>query len=305
MKLLKLVGIAAGIIVILALVVGIYLLGSEDVPETTSYEIHLSALRDLARTGPGQGPIEVRYEIIGNGGLPRGLIMAGGGFELVEMPRPVFQVLYPDGHYILIDSAYDRSQHEAANFADQPFFDEAWDKLVVAMDGADKIVVTHEHGDHLGGVASHPRFEDLARSLLLTEEQLSSEGAVFTKLPETLRARLEPLRYENAVAIAPGVVLRKAPGHTPGSQMVFVTLADGKELLFVGDVVWNLDAVTELKYRPRLITDLILGEDRKAVLDQLRALRNLHDAGRVPIVVSHDRRTYQQPGLREGFVLGG
>jgi glyoxylase-like metal-dependent hydrolase (beta-lactamase superfamily II) len=51
------------------------------------------------------------------------------------------------------------------------------------------------------------------------------------------------------LAIAPGVVLKKAQGHTPGSQMVFVALASGSELLFVGDVVWNFDAVTQLKYR--------------------------------------------------------
>lgn len=106
-----------------------------------------------------------------------------------------------------------------------------------------------------------------------------------------------------ALAIAPGVVLQKAAGHSPGSQVVFVMLAGGREFLFVGDIVWNRDAITELKYRPRLITDLFLGEDRQAVLHQLRALRNLHDAGEVAIVISHDARTFASADLIEGFTI--
>ena len=231
------------------------------------------------------------------------MIMAGEDFSPTEMPRPVFQVLYPDGSYLLIDSAYNRALHEAGA-PDSPFYDDAWDRLVVAMEGAEKIVVTHEHGDHLGGVLKHPRRERLIEALRLTEEQVSSRGEIFAVLPEPFREKLDTLRYDDVLAIAPGVVLKKAAGHTPGSQMVFVTLAGGEEFLFVGDVVWNLDALTELKYRPRLVTDFFLGEDRAAVLDHIRALRELYDTGSIPIVVSHDRRTYRLPGIEVGFGLG-
>jgi glyoxylase-like metal-dependent hydrolase (beta-lactamase superfamily II) len=36
------------------------------------------------------------------------------------------------------------------------------------------------------------------------------------------------------IQFAPGVVLIKAAGHTPGSQMVHVRLASGKEVMLVG-----------------------------------------------------------------------
>ena len=302
MNILKRILIGAAILFAVFLLAGAYLFGSEDVPETTDYLLDVPGLRALAESPGADLPLEVRYEVIATGELPRAAIMAGESFDPVAMPRPVFQVLYPDGRFILIDSAYDREMHEEGAPASS-FFDEVWERLVVVMEGADQIVVTHEHGDHLGGVLKHPRRDQLAGALRLTEEQLSTRGEIFAVLPDSYQAKLEVLRYDDAMAIAPGVVLKKARGHTPGSQMVFVTLASGEELLFIGDVVWNLDAVTELKYRPRLVTDLFLGEDRAAVLDQLRALRDLYDEGTVPIIVSHDSRTFRQPGLSEGFIL--
>jgi glyoxylase-like metal-dependent hydrolase (beta-lactamase superfamily II) len=302
MKLLKRIGIAIGILVALCGIGLVYLLGSGPVPETTDYVLDVAQLRTLADGQSGERPIEIRMENIASAELPRALIMAGEDFTPVEMPRPVFQILYPDGSYVLIDTAYDRSLHEASRGG--PFFDDAaWEKLVVAMEGASQIVVTHEHSDHLGGVARHPRPERLIANLRLTTEQLASRGEIFADLPDLIREKSQPLDYQGATALAPGIAVLKAPGHTPGSQMVFVALQDGREFLFVGDVVWNMDAITELKYRPRLITDLFLGEDRDAVMAQIRALYTLHQKGGVSIVVSHDRRTFDSAGLEAPFVL--
>ena len=43
--------------------------------------------------------------------------------------------------------------------------------------------------------------------------------------------------YDRLYAVAPGVVLVSAPGHSPGSQLVYVRLADYREVLLVGDLV--------------------------------------------------------------------
>ena len=83
-----------------------------------------------------------------------------------------------------------------------------------------------------------------------------------------------PLDYDKYVAVAPGVVLIRAAGHTPGSQLVYVQRADGTEYLFLGDVAWAKLMVDEVVERPRAITALI-GEDRGHVLRQLEQLHAL------------------------------
>ena len=112
MRILKRVGVVVALLLIIAFLAGSYLLGSEAVPDTTRYELDLTGLRELATSAPGELPVELRLENVADGGLPRGLIMAGEDFDTVTMPRPVFQVLYPDGTYVLIDTAYDRSIHD-------------------------------------------------------------------------------------------------------------------------------------------------------------------------------------------------
>ncbi len=79
------------------------------------------------------------------------------------------------------------------------------------------------------------------------------------------------------------------PGHSPGSQMVLVTLEGGEEFLFVGDIAWHMDNIDKTKTRPRLISWLFLKEDRASVANQLKALNALQVAEpELNLVVAHD-----------------
>jgi glyoxylase-like metal-dependent hydrolase (beta-lactamase superfamily II) len=72
-------------------------------------------------------------------------------------------------------------------------------------------------------------------------------------------------------------VLIKAPGHTPGSQMIYVKRADGQEILFLGDVAWQMRNIEEVRERPRFATWLA-AEDREAVMGEFVELHRLHTA---------------------------
>jgi len=279
-----------------------YLLGRTAVPETSSYVLDLAELRRVAASLPGELPLRVNHEQVAEASLPRGAVFAG---ESLRAPHPMthgaYQVVYPDG-YVLIDSGFDEAGLQKMN-SDAAFSADGYAAIQRALAGAKKIAITHEHADHVGGLAHFAAPEKLVGRLELSREQLANQKELArSEFPESLRTALTPLAYDKYYALAPGVVLVKAAGHTPGSQMVFVRLASGQELLFLGDVAWHMDQIRELWYRPRLVTDFFIGEDRDAVLAQFRTLHALAANEQVQLVASHD--VDQRKALIGSGVLG-
>jgi glyoxylase-like metal-dependent hydrolase (beta-lactamase superfamily II) len=101
------------------------------------------------------------------------------------------------------------------------------------------------------------------------------------------------------------VVLIRAPGHTPGSQMIYVRRADGREYLFMGDVASLLGNVENQKIRSRLVTDFMTHEDRDAVMGQVMALHALHGAQPgIVLVPGHDAAAIDALIRDEALVAG-
>jgi glyoxylase-like metal-dependent hydrolase (beta-lactamase superfamily II) len=91
--------------------------------------------------------------------------------------------------------------------------------------------------------------------------------------------------YDTYLPVAPGVVLIKAAGHTPGSQMVYVALASGREFLLIGDTAWHMDGVRTVSGKDAPWVT----EDQPAVMAQLAWLNSLSRTDpSVVIVASHD-----------------
>lgn len=109
--------------------------------------------------------------------------------------------------------------------------------------------------------------------------------------------------------IAPGVVMIPAPGHTPGSVIFYVRLADGREALFIGDVAWAISNVTAPATRPRFVQRWFMPyEDRAAVADEVRVLHDLARAEpSLTILPSHDSAYFDRliaaGFLKSGFVV--
>jgi glyoxylase-like metal-dependent hydrolase (beta-lactamase superfamily II) len=186
---------------------------------------------------------------------------------------------------IVIDTALNAAQ--GASLGAQ-IDDDAFARMDMALAQATEIVVTHEHPDHIGGLMAYPDELQLIKALRLTKEQVASVPTFGLKWPDALKD-YAPLEYDGMLAIAPGVVLIKSPGHTPGSQMIYVKRADGKEVLFIGDIGWSLRNVETGKGRPRLLSQFMLNENRDAVFSELATLKALHAAEPdLAIVPGHD-----------------
>jgi glyoxylase-like metal-dependent hydrolase (beta-lactamase superfamily II) len=177
----------------------------------------------------------------------------------------------------------------------------SFERVEAAMKKASAIVFTHEHVDHVGGAAAAPDFPAIAKQVVMTREQLDSPRLERGDFPPGALASLQPLAYEGLHAIAPGVVLQKAPGHSPGTQLVYVELANGQRYLFIGDIAWSQDNVNLQRGRP-LIVHLLAGEDRAAVASQLRAIKGLPTD--VHVIAAHDPVALEND-LRAGLYRDG
>ena len=266
----------SGIVVLMAALGGLYwwLWLDHRLPQSGDYAIDIAEVRRLAGNLRGPKPDEVRFEHVATLQFTRGMIATGDGWSLAEMPVYAWQLRYPD-RSLVIDTAMDRSLAKP-DFILSHFDDAAYARVERSLDEAALIVITHEHFDHSGGLARHPRLDQILPKTRLSESQIGHlDRMAPASIPEALMAGYNAVRYLRYHALAPGVVLIAAPGHTPGSQMVYVQLADGRELLFLGDVAWKQRNVDGPRQRPRFVTALLIREEREAVYAQLQALNRL------------------------------
>jgi glyoxylase-like metal-dependent hydrolase (beta-lactamase superfamily II) len=280
--------------------IGYYPLVRHSPAPTQTFTLDFERIRALADSLAGTKPGEIRFDRIMSMGFSEAMLMAGEPWKKTPMPVYAYQLVYPQST-LIIDAAMSRGQVVPSSIL-RDYDDAAWQRLVAAMEAATQIVITHEHVDHIGGVPAHPNAAFIFPKVRLTPEQLGNELGMYpAKIAPELTQNYEPLRYEGATTIAPGVVLIRAPGHTPGSQMVYVKRADGHEYLFLGDVSWRMKNIEAVRERPLFMT-LLIRENRQQVLAQFQALHELHARdSAVSLVPGHDAEAIR--GLASGNFL--
>jgi glyoxylase-like metal-dependent hydrolase (beta-lactamase superfamily II) len=249
---------------------------------TGPFVIDLPALHRAALSG-GTLPERIEVERIGTFAFPQSMVVAGEGlFRMHPMVLLSHRVVWRD-RSVIIDTAMspDAAKKMPGSQADLA----AYARMQAAISKADAVVFTHEHPDHVGGAARAPGFAQLASEILMTREQLTSPKLDRDEFPAGGLAAVTAVDYEGVQAIAGGVVLQKAPGHSPGTQLIYVELASGARFLFVGDIAWSFDNIREQRGRPA-IAKLLLKEDRGAVAAQVQAIGNLPPD--VHVIVAHD-----------------
>ncbi|PWU08686.1 MAG: Zn-dependent hydrolase [Verrucomicrobia bacterium] len=219
-------------------------------------------------------------------------------------------VRHPQGD-VLIDTSVGRTI--ASQLKQAPFLFRLGTDLVPLKTAADQldaagydrknlrsILLTHAHWDHISGV---PDFPGVPVLVTADEHRFISEGGWVTVTARSVdRSQLREYEFEGGPYLGfdrshdlygdGSLVIVPAPGHTPGSVVVFVTLPGGGRYAFVGDMVWQREAILEREERP-WATSKIMGEDPVALRESL--LRISAIVTRYPqfaIVPAHDGRGY-------------
>jgi glyoxylase-like metal-dependent hydrolase (beta-lactamase superfamily II) len=289
---------------------------------TVALFLHTFSASPLAEPAPLAGPLPNARPPAGmavlqlpTGAAHRNAAIAyrGGSFgDKREFVMTAVLVKHPRGD-LLIDTGFGR--HIDAHFRTLPYPFRAmtsYTKLKPAADQLDQagydrkalraVILTHAHWDHVSGIPDFPetpvwvpaeertfireggRIVDLVRSFAgVHYEEYGFEGGQYLGFP-----RSHDVYGDGAVVIVP------APGHTPGSVIVFLTLPTGKRYAMVGDLAWQREGITLREERPWL-TRKIADSDEAGVRESL--LRMAAIARRFPdlvLVPAHDGRGFSE-----------
>ncbi|MEO7384047.1 MAG: MBL fold metallo-hydrolase [Novosphingobium sp.] len=279
-------------LLVLLLVIGVpfyWLLIDTSPWNVPAQPVAMAQLRSLAGSIPGAKPQRVGMEIVGYRLLPGDVLAAGSGLKRRTKGILAFILPVPGQGPVVIETGMTAAIAAATNHR----FDPAAQLRVDAqMRKASLVLATHEHGDHLGGLARLAGGPD--GLLILTKARLNRwqvpqadpDHALGWPAQMSIAPSISELQPQ---AVGPGVVVVPSPSHTPGSQMIFVQLADGSEYLFTGDIASLAAGWIEQRPRSRLVTDYLTPEDRRATLSWLATIAALKKAApQLRVIASHD-----------------
>jgi glyoxylase-like metal-dependent hydrolase (beta-lactamase superfamily II) len=144
-------------------------------------------------------------------------------------------------------------------------------KLGIKPEQVGAVLITHLHGDHIGGLqkGDKPLFPNASVYLAAEEMASADAGAKASLAPYGAKVRtFQAGSLDAPVEILTGIKAIAAFGHTPG-HTVFLVESKGKSLLIWGDLVhvegiqfpypsvavrWDTDSNTAIAARTRILT---------------------------------------------------
>lgn len=212
---------------------------------------------------------------------PEALARQGGRLRPIEFPSYVGALHHPTHGWTLFDTGYSQHFFDATRRLPELLYrttlpvtlpdEEHLPRQLAALDidPADvrRIVVSHFHGDHVGGLLDHPRARIIAGASG-AEHALSLKGINATRhailpalLPDDLRDRLDPVDGFPPVTVGGlqtwdllgdrSLLAVDLPGHMPGHLGLLFT-SGGRQVLLVGDAAWTTRSFRDLKPPSRL-----------------------------------------------------
>jgi len=228
---------------------------------------------------------------------------SGMAAALVQHPQMSF--LYDAGFGANVDShakAMPWLMQHLANYVKERPAAQQMRQNGIAPDSIKTIFISHSHWDHISGLEDFPGAEVRmpARELefirahkmpgLIDQmiDKLNVKTFEFTSGPYENFDRSLDLFGDGSIVFVP------LPGHTEGSNGMFVNLRSGKRFFFIGDLTWALEGCQLPAERPwmaRKLVDYDEAEVRRSIV-QVHQLMNQYPD--LTVVPAHDRRVHER-----------
>lgn len=231
----------------------------------------IERVRAASQMTPDKAQIEARFQSFARYSAPMSAYRECASDDVVHGVVGTFQIRISDD-WIMVDGG---AEEEMISW-DVEFSADDHVHVGQVSRAASLIVVTHENVDHTAGIVRGPWEANLSKRALLTSKQLE----MLIAGPAHLTIQVSPERasqylsvsYRELLPIAKGAVLIKAPGQTPGSQMIYVKLERSTEFLLVDDIVWVASAIDCGSKRPFALSSR-LSEGGNSLAAQIRWLQ--------------------------------
>jgi len=263
-------------------------------------------------------------------GLPGALRYATDKKHFIIVPIHAYLIDHPREGLILVDAGINwRQAHEHGLYykgiAHYLFDDDQYqldrsEELPAALqrlghraEDVRRVVVTHLHEDHVGGLAYLPDAE-----VIVSRDEWDNRGwKLFGFVPMVYQPSLQPARSITPVDYTSGpfesfatshdltsdgaVKLLPTPGHTPGHLCALVQL-DGYQLLITGDCLYTLRHLANDDVQAFGVGDWV--SKQNAAIKRIAELK--HRLPDLVLVPGHDHTAYQvehlMPGLAKGYL---
>lgn len=262
-----------------------------DVP---AFNPDIAALRKLSSAIEGDFPRALHVTKVADTIRPANVVVDGAAAERkMTLARTVYQLVYPDNSAVMIDTGMDEATHRTFGKTQEPFYADQYAEVMRALDQSRMIILTHYHADHVAGLVRSPDFGALAAKTWVSADtldlMLQKPHKETIKITPAQAAQLRGAEMGDYQPVAPGVVMIRAPGHTPDSKMLYIRMQNGQEFIHSVDSGWSMENIR----REKMKNASWVREDETQLLQQYKWLnRVMRDEKDIIVLCTHDNEQY-------------